>query len=272
MKSLVQQPRNRYEQAFRTLRNNLSELNLPSETVDELIEGQMAVSFEKGAMLFCEGNTDGMMACILTGYVSIYCPVGDGNRTLVRLAGPGEIIGYPDYLDHNGRHARMFEAQVATKCTVSLFSRDQILRMLSKLPADKLVSMLTALNTFWSENLRFFASLLNLPLLDRLKLVLGDLGKRAGVTDSEGVTLIPELGHEHLAEMIGCSRPMVSRMIAELVDAGLLSRRSKQYVLLKNWDFNIDPRKAKPVSRVEPVAANRSTQFAAPVRSSRGLG
>jgi CRP/FNR family transcriptional regulator, cyclic AMP receptor protein len=271
MKSMIQQPRNRYEQAFRTLRNNMSGLNLPSDTVDELIEGQMAVSFEKGAMLFCEGNTDGMMACILTGYVSIYCPVGDGNRTLVRLAGPGEIIGYPDYLDQNGRHARMFEAQVATKCTVSLFSRDQILRMLAKLPADQLVSMLTALNTFWSENLRFFASLLNLPLLERLKLVLGDLGKRAAVTDSEGTILIPELGHEHLAEMIGCSRPMVSRMIAELVDAGLLARRGKQYVLLKNWDFDMDPRQSKVGPRVEAAVASRPSQFAVAARpASRG--
>lgn len=269
MKSTIQQQHNRYEQAFRTLRSNLSGLNLPAEMIDELTEGQMAVSFAKGAMLFCEGNTDGMLACVLTGYVSIYCPVGDGNRTLVRLAGPGEIIGYPDYLDHNGRRARMFEAQVATNCTVSLFSRDQIARMLSKLPTEHLVTMLTSLNTFWSENLRYFASLLNLPLLDRLKLVLGDLGKRAGVEDSQGTTLIPELGHEHLAEMIGCSRPMVSRMIAELVDAGLLARRGKQYVLLKIWDFEMDPRKVKPVSRVDSVVANRAKQFPVPTASRR---
>jgi hypothetical protein len=111
---------------------------------------------------------------------------------------------------------------------------------------------------------------LNLPLLDRLKLVLGDLGKRAAVTDSEGTILIPELGHEHLAEMIGCSRPMVSRMIAELVDAGLLARRGKQYVLLKNWDFDMDPRQSKVVPRVEAAVASRPSQFAARP-ASRGL-
>src|SRR6516225_1724741 len=144
MKSVIQQPRNRYEQAFRTLRNNLSGLNLPAETVDELIEGQMAVSFEKGAMLFCEGNTDGMMACILTGYIYVYCPVGDGNRTLVRLAGPGEIIGYPDYLDEKGRTARLFEAQVASKCTLALFSRDHVARLLASLPPAALTSIVAS--------------------------------------------------------------------------------------------------------------------------------
>ena len=54
---------------------------------------------------------------ILSGYVKVYCPVGDGNPTLVRLAGPGEIIGYSDYLDEKGRNARLFEVQVASKCT-----------------------------------------------------------------------------------------------------------------------------------------------------------
>ena len=124
-----------HEEAFTILRTSLGRLNLPVDLVDELIDRHIAVSFEKGAMAFCEGNTDGMLACILSGYVYIYCPVGDGNRTLVRMAGPGEIIGYPDYIDEKGRHARMFEAQVASKCTMALFSRDHITRLLAGLPA-----------------------------------------------------------------------------------------------------------------------------------------
>jgi Mn-dependent DtxR family transcriptional regulator len=33
---------------------------------------------------------------------------------------------------------------------------------------------------------------------------------------------ISEVFHEDLAEMIGCSRPMVSRMIAQMAESGLL--------------------------------------------------
>src|ERR1700688_4182252 len=106
-----------FEDAVTILRASLSRFNLPVELVEELIERHIVVAFEKGALAFYEGNTDGMLACILSGYVNVYCPVGDGNRTLVRLAGPGEVIGYPDYIDEKGRHARLFEAQVATKCT-----------------------------------------------------------------------------------------------------------------------------------------------------------
>src|SRR6204780_346582 len=226
-----------HEEAFAILRSGLGRLNLPVDLVDELIERHIAVAFEKGALAFCEGNTDGMLACILSGYVNVYCPVGDGNRTLVRMAGPGEIIGYPDYVDEKGRHARMFEAQVASKCTLALFSRDHIARLLAGLPPDAMISVIASLNTFWSENLRRFATLLNLPFWDRLTIVMSDLAKRAGVRDSEGIILIPEVFHEDLAEMIGCSRPMVSRLIAQMIESGLLARRAKQYVLLNKWDF-----------------------------------
>jgi CRP/FNR family transcriptional regulator, cyclic AMP receptor protein len=255
-----------HEDAVTVLRASLSRFNLPVELVEELIERHIVVAFEKGALAFYEGNTDGMLACILSGYVNVYCPVGDGNRTLVRLAGPGDVIGYPDYIDEKGRHARLFEAQVATKCTLALFSRDHVVRLLASLPTDVLISIIASLNTFWSENLRFFATLLNLPFWNRLTIVMSDLAKRAGVQDADGIILIPEIGHEGLSEMIGCSRPMVTRLIAEMVQSGLLARRGKQYVLLKKWDFNENsPSFRKAARRLEAVSMGRPSN---PGRSS----
>jgi CRP/FNR family cyclic AMP-dependent transcriptional regulator len=252
--------------AFAILRGSLSRLNLPADLVNELIERHISVSYEKGAWAFCEGNTDGMVAYIMSGYVNVYCPVGDGNRTLVRMAGPGEVIGYPDYVDERGRTARLFEAQVASKCTLALFSRDHLARLLARLPIDGLIAIVTALNTFWSENLWFFATLLNLPLYDRLMIVMSDLAKRLGVRDSQGIVLIPEIFHDDLAEMIGCSRPMISRLIAQMVESGLLARRGKQYVLLKKWDIEKSSRTPerirnaqKAVGRPESASQEKSS-------------
>jgi CRP/FNR family cyclic AMP-dependent transcriptional regulator len=252
--------------AFAKLRAILSRFNLPPDLVDDLIERHIMVTYERGAWAFCEGNTDGMLAYIMSGYVNVYCPVGDGNRTLVRMAGPGEVIGYPEYVDERGRSARMFEAQVASKCTMALFSRDHLARLLTRLPTDGLITILTALNTFWSENLWFFATLLNLPFWDRLTIVMSDLAKRVGVRDSEGIILIPEIFHDDLAEMIGCSRPMISRLIAQMVESGLVARRGKQYVLLKKWEFDNNPHTPeksrngqKPFRRLESVSRGGSS-------------
>ena len=219
------------KESFTILRTNLSSLKLPVDLVAELIDRHIAISFrERRPMAFCEGNTDRMLACILSGYVNIYCPVGDGNRTLVRLAGPGEIIGFADYVDEKGRHARMFEARVATKCTLALFSRDHPAQLHQPLFLQRplSISIVSSLNTFWSQNLRYFTTLLNLPFWDRLTIVLGDLAKRAGVQDSQETILIPEVFHEDLAEMIGCSRPMVSRLIAQSIPEGSLRGEGKK--------------------------------------------
>ena len=259
-----------HAESLTILRTGLSSLNLPADLVEELIDRQIPVSFEKGAMAFCEGNTDGMLACILSGYVNIYCPVGDGIRTLVQLAVPGEIIGYADYVDEKGRHARVFEAQALTKCTLALFSRDHLVRLLATLPPAALVSIVSSLNTFWSESLRRFTILLKLPLWDRLTLAMTELARRAGVKDSEGIILIPEIGHEDLAEMIGCSRPMVSRLIAEMVDSGLLARRGKKYVLLKKWYLTLNDNKFG-VQRTDQFSPRPASTFSVPMSSGRGV-
>lgn len=224
--------------AFSHLRSNLANWGIAPQFTDEIVERNLAVNFEKGVLVLSEGSTNDLFGCVLSGFVKVYCAVADGSRTLVRLAGPGELIGYADYIDTRDRRAQIFEAQSASKCSVALINRDQVARLLRGLGPDVLVDILQALNTFWSQNLRWFATLLNLPFWQRLEVVLSDLALRFGVKDARGTILIPDLAHEDLAEMIGCSRPMVSRLVAEMAEAGLLSRSGKQYLLLNKWNFS----------------------------------
>lgn len=228
----------RNEQAFSRLRASLASCQVPVELVDEIVELQPGITFERGAMVFCEGTADGLLACVISGFVKVYCPVGDGIRTLVRLAVPGDVIGYQNYLDGRDRCARLFEAQASSKCNVALFSRDRIIRSLEKLPPKNLVHLIEMMNTYWSQELQWFATLLSLPFSERLELVMSDLAQHAGVKDAEGTVLIPVLGHEDFAEMIGCSRPMVSRLISDMIDSKMIARRGKNYVLLSKWDFD----------------------------------
>src|SRR5580698_5264525 len=228
---------NSQEEAFGRLQRNLSAWSIPSELIESLHDRYIAVPFERGAIVFGEGSTDDLIACVLSGYIKVNCPVGVGSRTLIRLAGPGELIGYSDYVDASARRARLFESQAFSKCSVALISRDHVGRLLHQLDADSLMRVIECLNSFWSLNVRWFATLIGLPFSNRLELVMSDLALRAGVKDARGTILIPELAHEDLAEMIGSSRPMVSRLISQMTESGLLERRAKQYVLLKRWDF-----------------------------------
>jgi CRP/FNR family cyclic AMP-dependent transcriptional regulator len=219
------------------LQKNLSVWSIRPDLVELLQDRHVIVPFERGAIVFGEGSMDDFIGCVTSGYVRVNCLVGDGNRTPIRLAGPGELIGYSNYMDSSGRRARLFESEAFSKCSVAFISRDLIARHLRQLDSDSLVHILECLNSFWALTMRWFATLLGLPFRNRLELVLSDLALRAGIKDSRGTILIPQLAHEDLAEMIGSSRPMVTRMISRMIETGLLECRSKQCILLKKWDF-----------------------------------
>jgi hypothetical protein len=66
---------------------------------------------------------------------------------------------------------------------------------------------------------------------------------------------------------------MVTRLIAEMVQSGILARRGKQYVLLKKWDFNeSSPGFRKTARRLEAVSSKSAAKPPLPKGgSSRGV-
>src|SRR5713101_8029916 len=174
-----------------------------------------------------------VMFWVLAGLVKVYCPRPDGTRILVKLAGPGDLIGHVDYIDSRGRRAQVFEVEALTKCSVALFTREHVIKLLQSLDHAALLQMIERLNTAWSSMAQWFGTFLGMSFRERLEVVLKELGARFGVRDTRGVLLMPELAHADLADMIGSSRPMVSRLIAEMTEEGLLLRQGKQFILLE---------------------------------------
>ena len=71
-----------------------------------------------------------------------------------------------------------------------------------------------------------------MSLRKRLEIVLAELAERFGVPDSRGTLLMPELAQEELAEMIGSSRPMVSKLLTEMTERGMLIREGRRHILM----------------------------------------
>jgi len=232
------------EEGYARLRGNFSRWRVPSAIVDELVDQRSTVSYARGAMVFLEGSLGDLFGCVLAGYVKVYCNAANGARVLARLSGPGDIIGYADCEDGKGRRSKIFETQALTKCSIALFTRERAVRLLRLLDPDQAIELYQTLNSFWSSTLHWWTSFLGLPFQQRLEVVLGDLGRRVGVHDNRGTLIIPELSQADLAEMIASSRPLVSRLLNEMEERGLVQRRGKQYILLRGWDLQ-EPRFAR---------------------------
>jgi CRP/FNR family transcriptional regulator, cyclic AMP receptor protein len=220
------------DDARQRLVDQLAGWQLPADFLTELIDHSHCISYTPGTPIFLRGSTADMLFWVLSGLVKICYPNPNGTRVVVKLTGPGDIIGFTDISESNGRHTQAFDAEAMTKASVALFTRDHVIKAVQKLPPAKVVSLLEMLNSSWSEVNCFYARFLGMSFRERLDLLFAELASRFGVRDSRGILLTPEFSHETLAEMIASSRPMVSRLIAEMVDQGFIARQGKHYILL----------------------------------------
>ena len=119
---------------------------------------------------------------------------------------------------------------------MGLLTREHLFQVLIKLDHQTAIWLLEQLNTVWSRIFERHVRFLGSSFRERLEMVLERLGSRFGVEDRRGILLTPELGHEDLAEMIGSSRPMVSKLVSEMTEEGVLARGENRRFILRSKD------------------------------------
>jgi CRP/FNR family transcriptional regulator, cyclic AMP receptor protein len=214
------------------LTETLAAYGLSSEVAAEIEACLVPVTFEKGAVVFLSGASAELLFWVLKGFVKLYLPHGDGNRTLVSLARPGDLLGFVNETDPNGRR-QAFEAYALTRCSLGLLSHQRLAQLIHKIDHATAIGLFERFNAAWSTLFARYVSFVGSSFRERLEKVLYNLGERFGVSDERGTLLMPELSQDDLAEMIGSSRPMVSKLIADMSKEGLLVRGEKRRFILR---------------------------------------
>ena len=98
--------------------------------------------------------------------------------------------------------------------------------------------------------------------------MLGELGRKFGVPDSEGILLTFEPTHSDLSEMIGSSRPVVGRVMADLIADGEIGRRDRKYILLNGGAIEAAVSSEQPHASAANCVAPPSIQPATSIRRS----
>jgi len=213
----------------------LTVYHVPQKLIQDLVEHHTALSFAKDSRLYGRGSPADVLYWVRTGLVSVhYTEEKSGSGILVRLVGPGELIGFADFIDDKGRRCQALEAYAKTNCQVAMVTREHLYKVLKTLEPEELILLLEQLNTAWCAEMMQRLKSLVIDNRRRLELVLADLAERCGVEDSRGVLLTPELSHLDLASMLGCSRPMVGRLIADMINQGVLMQHHRRYILTRD--------------------------------------
>lgn len=242
---------------------------VPPDLVRDILEYHSNLTYAPGAMIFRQGAPADIIFWVVKGLVKESCPTARGNRIMVRLATAGDLIGCADQVDEKGQWIRRFEAQAVSKCVVSMITRQRVRDLLTSLDSATVLEVSERMNSAWSGWVHYYASFLGMSFRERLELMLAQLGRKFGAPDDDGIALTFEPAHGELAEMIGCSRPMVSRLMTDLIKQGEIARRGRLYILLKGGTIAAIARSAAAVTappadhRVQDVSASGRRRRAA---------
>ncbi len=203
--------------------NNVSLFaNLPPKSLDELEQLSVLRRYPKNTILFIEGDESTHLYVIKQGKVSVSVAGEDGREVVLNHMSEGEYFGELALLDGKPRSATV---RTLTQCEVIAVSRNSFQDLLKTNP--EFVIQVTAELT--SRVRKLTDSVKDLALLDvygRVSNVLEKLSDENGRIDN------PKVTHQDIANMVGSSREMVSRIMKQLI-IGEYINQCTQFIEIK---------------------------------------
>ena len=198
---------------------------LMSEALAELATRGEQRRYRKGTLLIQEGDQGDTLFIIHSGKLRVFS-AGDNDREITYgVYGPGEYLGEMS-LDGGPRSASVITVE-ASVCTV--VARRTLERYVGERPefAFELLAKVIRRARSATHSARQLA--LN-DVYGRLKALLQGLAQ----TQADGSQrALDRITHQEMANRLGCSREMVSRLMKDLERGGYLAVEGSQFVLMK---------------------------------------
>jgi CRP-like cAMP-binding protein len=184
-----------------------------------LARGFSRKTFEPGEVLFEQGGDNRGVFCVSKGLFALRTHHADGGSTLLRLAYPGEIIGFRSFL---GRGVHQTEARAMVPSRVCTVARTNAEALVRDHPAilERLVARSVA--EIDRSHERIIAAATK-PNKLRLAELLLRLMERHGERRGDQVHMRLPLTRADLADLIGVQRETMSRLVKRLERDGAFS-------------------------------------------------
>lgn len=183
-------------------------------------------SFPKNAVIVMEGDEGNHFYYIRQGRVKIYSCDEEGHEVLLQHLGEGEYFGELALFDDATRSANVMATAKTQLCVVS---RGDFLSCIQDNP-QLMFKLILGLSGLVRSLTRHIQDLSLLDVYGRLRQTLLSL---AGEHDDKRI-IDERLTHQDIANHIGSSREMVSRIMKTLVDGEYIRVRQKQIEILKD--------------------------------------
>ena len=197
---------------------------LTEQTLREIAATGVVRTYPKSAIIINEGEVGDSLYIVLSGRVKVFASNPAGREVVIAFHGPGEYVGEMS-LDGSPRSASVVTMEPTT-CT--LVTRANFREFILAHPdfALHLIEKLIQRVRLTTANVKSLA----------LEDVYGRVVKLllAMAVEHDGALVVPErLTQQDIAERVGASRDMISRLFKDLVAGGYLSIQDRTITILK---------------------------------------
>lgn len=198
---------------------------LDDESMDLLLTKGQIKNYPRNTIFINEGDTSGNMFIVLEGRAKVFLSDEEGKEFILGFEKSGGYIGEIALLDSEPRTASV---KTTEKSRVLMFSRDSFQSLV--LSNQKFaVGMIHGLTKRMRGLISNAGSLGLKNVYRRLVGTLLDMSEPQG--DVKVVS--NRLTHQDIADMIGASREMVSRILKDLSTGGYITTKDRQLHILK---------------------------------------
>lgn len=180
--------------------------------------------FKKNTVVINVGDETDSMYVILRGRVRIFLDDEQGNELTILILGPGGSFGELALLSGDPRTASVMTTE---ETQLLIISKHQLMEYITANPAISfriIESLIKRIQTMTED----ISSLALLDVYGRVARVLQTHSK-----EENGRLITERLTHQEIANMVGASREMVSRILKDLRSGGYVSTDDKRIILEK---------------------------------------
>ena len=202
--------------------------DLRGESLSKLNGEKNSNLYKKGQDIFLSGNPPFGLYCVHSGKVKVTKTDQDGKETIVRIVGPGDVLGHRSLFSESPYTA---SAKVIESGLVCFVSKETIQGLIKKEPALSF-NIIGRISKEMGAAENKLASMARKSVRERFAETILLLKESFGETQDGRVKLGIKLTREELASMVGAASENIIRLITEYKEAGYLEQEGKDLYIL----------------------------------------
>ena len=197
---------------------------LAPEETEKLTQLSTTRTYPANTILVSEGDNTDSLYVVLEGEVKVFASDEQGKEIILNILGPSEYFGELALLDDESRSASVKTMKSTKVLVITKNDFKNSLTTDSEMAYNFIKALIRQVRGL-TGNVK---SLAFLDVYGRVARMLLDNAKNV-----DGQMIIEQkLTHQDIADMVGASREMVSRILKDLVNGG--------YITIKNKIYNIN--------------------------------